>query len=76
MAAPILTGMGKQLIDELSDADTAEIVALPHRELATTAVDPLLGGPPSDGEVRVPMPLRLRDSIGAPAGQDGGRREG
>jgi LacI family transcriptional regulator len=42
-------------------------VALPHRELATTAVDLLLGGPPGDGEVRVPMPLRLRDSIGAPA---------
>jgi LacI family transcriptional regulator len=42
-------------------------VALPHRELAATAVDLLLaeGGPPP-GEHRVPMPLRLRESI-APA---------
>ncbi|WP_448625644.1 LacI family DNA-binding transcriptional regulator [Geodermatophilus sp. URMC 64] len=42
-------------------------VALPHRELATTAVDLLLGGnAPGGDEHRVPMPLRLRESLGPP----------
>jgi LacI family transcriptional regulator len=42
-------------------------VALPHRELATAAVGLLLGeGRPPVGEHRIPMPLRLRESIGSP----------
>jgi LacI family transcriptional regulator len=45
-------------------------VALPHRRLAATAVDLLLGeGAPGAREHRVPMPLRLRESVGAPAGR-------
>jgi LacI family transcriptional regulator len=39
-------------------------VALPHRELATVAVELLLAdGELPDTEVRVPMPVRLRESI-------------
>jgi LacI family transcriptional regulator len=42
-------------------------VALPHRELATTAVDLLLGeGGAPPGECRVAMPLRRRRSIAPP----------
>ncbi|RBY82600.1 LacI family transcriptional regulator [Geodermatophilus sp. TF02-6] len=41
-------------------------VALPHRELATTAVELLLGEGDPGTEHRVPMPLRLRESIGPP----------
>jgi LacI family transcriptional regulator len=70
---------GRRVPDDLSvvsfdDSDLAvwlhpalSSVALPHRELAATAVDLLLregGAPP--GEHRVPMPLRRRESI-APA---------
>src|SRR3954467_12242197 len=71
---------GRRVPDDLSvvsfdDSDLAAwlhpaltSVALPHRELATTAVDVLLregGAPP--GERRIPMPLRARESIAAPA---------
>jgi LacI family transcriptional regulator len=67
---------GRRVPDDLSvvsfdDSDLAvwlqpalSSVALPHRELAATAVDLLLregGAPP--GEHRVPMPLRRRESI-------------
>ena len=42
-------------------------IALPHRELATVAVDLLLGDERPDArEHRVPKPLRLRDSVAAP----------
>jgi LacI family transcriptional regulator len=42
-------------------------VALPHRELATAAVALLLAdGDLRDTEVRVPMPVRLRESIARP----------
>jgi len=42
-------------------------IALPHREMATIAVELLLGeGPPAGEEIRVPMPVRLRDSIAPP----------
>jgi LacI family transcriptional regulator len=69
---------GRRVPDDLSvvsfdDSDLAvwlhpalTSVALPHRELAATAVDLLLredGAAP--GEHRVPMPLRRRGSIAA-----------
>jgi LacI family transcriptional regulator len=42
-------------------------VGLPHRELAATAVRLLLAdGPMTDQELRVPMPVRLRESVGPP----------
>jgi LacI family transcriptional regulator len=42
-------------------------VALPHRELATAAVRLLLTeGDLQESEVRVPMPVRLRESIARP----------
>jgi LacI family transcriptional regulator len=42
-------------------------VALPHRELATAAVQLLLAeGDLRESEVRVPMPVRLRESIARP----------
>jgi LacI family transcriptional regulator len=67
---------GRRVPDDLSvvsfdDSDLAvwlhpalTSVALPHRDLAATAVDLLLredGAPP--GEHRVPMPLRRRESV-------------
>jgi len=73
-----LAARGRRVPDDLSvvsfdDSDLAvwmhpalTSVALPHRELATTAVDLLLredGAPPE--EHRVPMPLRRRESIAA-----------
>lgn len=43
-------------------------VALPHRELATEAVRLLLSArEPGDREIRLPMPLRLRESVAAPS---------
>ena len=42
-------------------------VALPHRELATAAVELLLSdGELHDREIRLPMPVRLRESIARP----------
>jgi LacI family transcriptional regulator len=42
-------------------------IALPHKELATAAVELLLtDGDLRDTEVRLPMPARLRESIGPP----------
>jgi LacI family transcriptional regulator len=50
-------------------------VALPHRELATTAVRILLEeGDLAGSGVRVPMPLRLRESVAPPAVTIGGLR--
>ena len=52
-------------------------VALPHRELAATAVDLLLSQEDLVGEeCRVPMPLRMRESVGRPRApsQPGGGR--
>ncbi|GAA5124480.1 LacI family DNA-binding transcriptional regulator [Haloechinothrix salitolerans] len=42
-------------------------VALPHYELGTTAVTLLVENRREPGQVRVPMPLRARASIGPPA---------
>ena len=42
-------------------------VAIPHRELAAEAVRLLLGDDdPGDDEIRLPMPVRLRESIAPP----------
>ncbi|SDO84439.1 transcriptional regulator, LacI family [Klenkia soli] len=43
-------------------------IAIPHYELATRAVDLLLADPVAEfAEHRVPMPVRLRDSVAPPA---------
>jgi LacI family transcriptional regulator len=47
-------------------------LALPHHELGRLAVELILGAGPLDATVhRVPMPVRVRDSIGPPAGPSG-----
>ena len=42
-------------------------IALPEFEMGRLAVDLLLGDEPATGVVRVPMPVRERASVGAPA---------
>lgn len=46
-------------------------LALPHDQLGRTAVELLLGGEPASGTVRLPMAVRRRDSVRAPARLDG-----
>lgn len=41
-------------------------VALPHRELAERAVGAVLAEPTDGQEIRIPMPIRVRDSIAPP----------
>jgi len=42
-------------------------IALPHKEMATAAVELLLAeGDLRDTEIRLPMPVRLRESVGPP----------
>jgi LacI family transcriptional regulator len=69
-----LTVPGDVSVVSFDDSDLAvwlqpalSSVALPHRVLATTAVDLLLGeGLPDGAEHRVAMPLRLRESVANP----------
>jgi LacI family transcriptional regulator len=74
-----LTARGRSVPDDVSvvsfdDSDLAvwlrpalSSIALPHREMATEAIRLLLDdGEVRPGPVRVPMPLRARDSIAPP----------
>lgn len=74
-----LTARGLSVPDDVSvvsfdDSDLAvwlrpalSSVALPHREMATEAIRLLLDdGAAQPGQVRIPMPLRGRESIGPP----------
>lgn len=69
-----LTVPGDVSVVSFDDSDLAawlqpplSSVALPHRELGAEAVRLLLeGDPPRVGEITVPMPIRIRESIGPP----------
>ncbi|HEY4626073.1 MAG TPA: LacI family DNA-binding transcriptional regulator [Blastococcus sp.] len=70
-----LTVPGDVSVVSFDDSDLAawlqpplSSVALPHRELGAEAVRLLLeGDPPCVGEITLPMPIRIRESIGPPA---------